>query len=81
MKMRYPEERDFSPCEMYLEVLALLLVGALVAVAMWALPLWVLLGLYVGVVVGSFVITGVLEWLGRRHARRAHPQLPGPVHR
>ncbi len=69
--MRYPEEKEISLCEIYLEVLAILLLTALVILAMWALPVWVLLGLYAGVVAGSFAITGVIEWVGRRHVRRS----------
>ena len=73
MKTRYPAcggGSRTSICETYLEVLAVLLVGAAVAVGLWALPMWVLVAIYTVVLAGGFVLTAYIERTERHHPAR-----------
>jgi hypothetical protein len=84
MKTRDPTgdgEPRVSICEVYLEVMVLLLAAATAAVGMWALPIWGLVALYVGAVVGGFVATVIVATLQNHRVPRAKPTSRRLFHR
>lgn len=58
--------------EVALEVLAFLLVGILIASCLWALPVWVLVSLYVGSIVAGCAAVECQYLHHVRAARRGH---------